>query len=68
MSDRAIVVRPAVKLTGTDGNVFALIGECRKALKAAGQADRANELSQKVFDCKSYDEALALMGEYVEVE
>jgi len=56
-----------VKLTGTDGNVFALSGKVSQALKKAGQADRAKEFTSKLFNCGSYEEALALMQEYVEV-
>ena len=59
--------KPKCKLTGTDGNVFALAGKVTRALKHAGQADKAKEFTDRLFKCKSYDEALALMGEYVEI-
>jgi len=59
--------KPIVKLTGTDGNVFALAGKVSRALKAAGQPENAKELSTKLFQCGSYDEALQLMMEYVDV-
>ena len=60
--------KPKVKLTGQDGNVFILMGICTKALKAAGQAKEASELTTAVFGAKSYDEALRLMMKYCEVE
>lgn len=34
MTEKA--VKPKVKLTGTDGNVFSIIGAVSKALKRAG--------------------------------
>ena len=59
--------KPKVNLTGTDGNVFALLGCCTSALKRANQHAKATELTKKVFSASSYDEALQLMTEYVEV-
>ena len=60
--------KPVCKLSGTDGNVFALSGRVRLALNRAGQADKAKEFADRLFQCKSYDDALDLMNEYVEVE
>lgn len=60
-------MKPKCKLIGTDGNVFALAGCVSKALKKAGQADKAKEFTSKLFKCGSYDEALALMDDYVDV-
>ena len=62
-----MIQKPKVKLTGTDGNVFALLGRCSAALKKAGQPDRAKELVGKIFSAGSYAEALRLMEEYCEV-
>jgi hypothetical protein len=64
MATETAVKKPKVKLTGTDGNVFALLGRCNKALKDAGQHDRAKELTEKVFKAGSYDNALVLFMEY----
>ena len=60
--------KPRVKLTGENGNVFNLIAICSKALKEAGQADKAKEMGEKIFKCGSYDKALAIMMDYCEVE
>jgi hypothetical protein len=56
-----------VQLTGTDGNVFALGGKVSKALKQGGHPELASEFTSALFRCGSYDEALQLMMEYVEV-
>ena len=60
--------KPTCKLIGENGNVFALAGIVSKCLKRAGMSDKAKEFQEKVFDCGSYDEALQLMMQYVEVE
>jgi hypothetical protein len=62
------VKKPKVTLTGENGNTLNLLSICSKALKSVGMNDRAKELQQKVFDAKSYEEALALMGEYCDVQ
>ena len=60
--------KPRCQLTGEDGNVFALAGQVTRALRSAGQGDKVSEFTTKLFSCGSYDEALQLMMEYVEVE
>ena len=47
--------KPFVQLTGEDGNVFNLIGICSRAMQ------------QRVFQAGSYEEALGILGEYVEI-
>jgi hypothetical protein len=60
--------KASVKLLGTDGNVFALLGRCTSSLKKAGQHEAARELAEKVMAAHSYDEALVVvMMEYVDV-
>jgi len=60
--------KPRVKLVGTDGNIFAILGRCKQALKDAGQSDQAEEMMQRVFKATSYDEALAICQEYIDAE
>jgi hypothetical protein len=59
--------KPKVRLTGQDGNVFNLIGICSRALKKAGRLEEARAMQERVFSCGSYEEALVIMGEYVEI-
>lgn len=49
-----------VKLTGTDGNVFAIIGAVSKALVSKGFRKEADEFRSKAFGCGSYDEVIRL--------
>ena len=62
------VTKPRCKLIGEDGNIFNLIGIAARALRHAGLADKATEMSQKVMQSQSYTEALSIIMEYVEVE
>ena len=57
-----------VKLVGTDGNAYALIGRVSRALKDAGQREEARAFMAKATDCKSYDELLRYIMGVVDVE
>ena len=59
--------KPVVQLIGQDGNVFNLIGICSRALKKAGRLEEAKAMQERVFSCGSYEEALVIMSEYVEI-
>ena len=60
--------KPVCVFVGTNGNVFALAAQVTKALKKAGLTDQVKEFNTKLWKCGSYDDALTLMQEYVEVE
>lgn len=60
--------KPIVKLTGENGNVFNLIAICGTALKKVNQYDLAKKMQDEVFASKSYNEALAIMAKYCEIE
>lgn len=60
--------KPVCKLIGTDGNVFALMGKVSSALKKAGMLEQTKECASRIMNSGSYDEALQIMMEYVEVE
>ena len=59
---------PVCRLIGTDGNVFAIIGKVRRALREAGQPERAAAFVERAFQAHSYDEVLQLCLEFVEVQ
>lgn len=63
-----VAKKPKVKLIGTDGNAFALMGRVRKALNDANLQDQAKDFNEKAFQCESYDALLRLIGNYVEVK
>lgn len=56
-----------VKLIGQDGNIFNLVGIASKALERNGQRSEASEMREKVFSSHSYNEALMIISDYVEI-
>lgn len=60
--------KPKAKLLGADGNIFNLLGIASRSLKKAGLFTEANEMQKKVFNSHSYEEALSIIMDYVEVE
>ena len=60
--------KPACKLTGADGNIFGLIGLASRVLKKAGMHDEATQMTGRCMQADSYDAALCIIMEYVEVE
>ena len=59
--------KPKCKLIGKDGNVFNLIGLVSVALRKAKLTEQVAEMRNRVFKAGSYDEALVIMDEYVEI-
>lgn len=60
--------KPTCKLTGTDGNAFAVIGNVSRALRKAKLDIQAREFQGRAMKAGSYNEILTLCFEYVEVE
>jgi len=60
--------KPRCHLIGTDGNIFALMGRVSKTLKKAGLKEEAKQMCDKVMASGSYDEALTILDEFVEIE
>lgn len=50
----------SVRLSGMEGNVFAIISRVRGALHRAGYEQEAREYAQQAMACKSYDAVLQL--------
>lgn len=62
-------VKPRCKLIGEDGNIFNLMGLASRALKRAGQDKEAKHMTNLIMQtAHSYEEALGIIMEYVEVE
>lgn len=59
--------KPECELIGTDGNVFAIIGKVSRTLKRAGRPEEAKRFVERVQACHSYDEALMVVEEFVEI-
>lgn len=61
-------MKPKCQLVGCDGNIFNLMGIASRTLKQAGLKEKADEMIKRITASKSYDEALGIIMEYVEVE
>ena len=67
MSNENKQTKPDCPLIGQDGNIFNLVGIASRTLKRNGLSAEAAEMTEKVFGSGSYDEALNIIGEYVNI-
>lgn len=66
--DEHTMEKPKCALIGEDGNIFNLMGIASRTLKRNGMRELADEMCNKITsDAKSYDEALCIIDEYVEI-
>ena len=56
-----------LRLTGTDGNVYSIIGRVAAALRREVNNEAASAFTQAAFACGSYDEVLHLAMVTVDV-
>ena len=56
-----------VKLTGTDGNAFAIIGKVQRVIESKIDHKASGEFADAAFACKSYNDLLALVMRTVNV-
>lgn len=59
--------KPKCVLIGEDGNIFNLMGIASRTLKRNGMSEEAKEMCDKITKSRSYDQALAIISDYVEV-
>lgn len=60
--------KPKCKLVGEDGNIFFILSRVSRTLKENGEDGKAKECTDRVMGSQSYDEALKIIMEYVDVE
>ena len=62
--------KPTCKLIGENGNIFNLMSIASKKLREHKQYEQSEKLIQRIIggEAQSYDEALQIIMEYVEVE
>ena len=60
--------RPSCPFAGQNGNIFHLIGLASRVLRENGMTAELKEMRDRIMrgDCRSYEEALGIIGEYVE--
>lgn len=59
--------KPDCKLIGEDGNIFNLMGIASRTLRQNGMAEQAVEMRDRIRESGSYDKALCIIGEYVNI-
>lgn len=57
-----------VKTIGRNGNIFNIVGKVSKALEKNAQKKEALEMRNRVFESRSYEEALMAILDYVELD
>lgn len=61
--------KPVARLVGANGNIFNLMGITKGALIDEGKEKEGKEMCDRIMNtAKSYNEALLIIMEYVEVE
>ena len=62
------IAKPKSALIGEDGNIFNLMGIESRTLKRNGMREEATEMCNRITGgAKSYDEALIILQDYVEI-
>ena len=59
--------KPDCKLIGEDGNIFNLMARASRTLRENGLSEEAKEMRERITSSGSYDEALCIIGEYVNI-
>lgn len=59
--------KPDCKLIGEDGNIFNLLSIASLTLRANGLSEEAAEMRERVTTSSSYEIALCIIGEYVNI-
>lgn len=59
--------KPDCKLIGQDGNIFNLMGIASRTLRRNGMAEEATEMCNRIRESGSYESALCIIGEYVNI-
>lgn len=64
---RSVREKPDCPLIGADGNIFNLMSIASRTLQKNGMSNEATEMCERIRSSGSYDEALCILGEYVNI-
>lgn len=59
--------KPDCELIGQDGNIFNLMGIASRTLRRNGMKEEATEMCNRISESDSYNSALCIIGEYVNI-
>lgn len=65
--EKNLQMKPDCPLIGANGNIFHLMGIASRTLEESGMAEEAKEMCSKITQSGSYDKALSILGEYVNI-
>lgn len=60
-------IKPKCPLIGANGNIFNLMGIASSTLKRNGMQEEAKEMCEKITKSGSYEMALSIISDYVDV-
>lgn len=58
--------KPLCPIIGANGNIFNLLALAKRSLYQAGEKQSINEMIERVCNSDSYEDALAIIDEYIE--
>lgn len=64
---RLLQTKPDCPLIGQNGNIYNLLGIAAQTLREHGRAEQAREMFLRATQSGSYDAALCVIGEYVNI-
>lgn len=59
--------KPDCKLIGEDRNIFNLMARASRTLRENDLSEEAKEMRERITSSGSFDEALCIIGEYVNI-
>lgn len=65
--EQPVQEKPDCPLIGEDGNIFNLMGIASRTLKENGMNEQAREMRDRIYQCQSYDSALSVIADYVNI-
>lgn len=66
-TEHAVTEKPDCPLIGQNGNIFNLMGLASRTLREHGMEEQAREMRERVMSSESYDKALCILGDYVNI-
>lgn len=63
-----VVSKPTVNLSDAEDNIYILVNKVSKILKQNGLYQQAQEMSRRVFNSESYEEAIKIISKYVKIK
>lgn len=61
------LVKPDCPLLGQNGNIYNLMGIAGQTLREHGMEEQAKEMFNRITQCQSYDSALNIISDYVNI-